>query len=420
MAATTPANTAANGRHHRTSAESALVLISVSALVLSAAVVVAAAAAGNSPLAPRRIGGPPPPPTQVVVKSPDPSSAPRGRPFAGLNRGHLPRNRRRLIWSEEFDRLDEDVWEHLVTASRGYNDEFQYYRNDRRNSYVKNGVLYIQPTLTAAEYGDDFLYQGQLQYNNCNLKPCTSSAGKDIVTPIQSARIRTLGSFGFLYGRVEVRARMPRGDWIWPAIWMKPVENFYGGWPASGEIDLVEVRSNRKLTTAGGVSQGIDKMGSTLHFGPNSSYNVWRLTHWERSLEGVGGDYGDGFHIYEMSWTEKKMEFFVDKTYLGGIDAPEGGFWKLGGFDENPGGKNIWENGGPMAPFDRQFFFVLNVAVGGRFFPDGWKNYPNPKPWNWTSSHPMKDFWERRNWWLPTWDPVGSSMWVDYIRVYDS
>ncbi|XP_046390487.1 beta-1,3-glucan-binding protein-like [Ischnura elegans] len=408
------------GSRRSADAAAALLLVAASAVIVSAAIV-GAGVSNPPPATPRRIGRPPPP---TVVRAPGPPSAPRGRPQAVPNRGvqqqQWPRNRRKLIWSEEFDRLDENLWEHLVTASRGFNDEFQYYRNDRRNSYVNNGVLYIQPTLTAAEYGDDFLYKGQLQYNNCNLKPCASASGKDIVTPIQSARIRTLGSFGFRYGRVEVRARMPRGDWIWPAIWMKPVENFYGGWPASGEIDIVEVRSNRKLTTASGVSQGIDRMGTTLHFGPNSSYNVWRLTHWERSLEDVGGDYSDGFHIYEMSWTEKKIEFFVDKTYLGGIDAPQGGFWKLGGFDENPGGKNIWENGGPMAPFDRQFFFVLNVAVGGRFFPDGWKNYPYPKPWNWTSPHPMQDFWEKRNWWLPTWDPVGSSMWVDYIRVYDS
>jgi hypothetical protein len=65
------------------------------------------------------------------------------------------------------------------------------------------------------------------------------------------------------------------------AIWMKPVENFYGGWPASGEIDLMEARGNRNLRTAKGVSMGIDRISSTLHYGPNASYNIWRPTHWE-------------------------------------------------------------------------------------------------------------------------------------------
>jgi hypothetical protein len=66
------------------------------------------------------------------------------------------------------------------------------------------------------------------------------------------------------------------------AIWLKPRYNDYGLWPASGEIDVVETRANKKLTNAAGVSQGIDTMGATLHFGLNSSYNIWRPTHWEK------------------------------------------------------------------------------------------------------------------------------------------
>jgi hypothetical protein len=65
-----------------------------------------------------------------------------------------------------------------------------------------------------------------------------------------------------------------------------------------------------------------------------------------------------------------------------------------------------------------QFFIILNVAVGGNFFPDGLYNSPHPKPWSRTSPHPMQDFWERRDWWLPTWDEEGRAMKVDYIRVY--
>lgn len=65
------------------------------------------------------------------------------------------------------------------------------------------------------------------------------------------------------------------------AIWLKPQKDEYGSWPSSGEIDIMEARGNKKLTTAAGVSQGIDTIGATLHFGLNSSFNIWRPTHWE-------------------------------------------------------------------------------------------------------------------------------------------
>nr|CAD7404537.1 unnamed protein product [Timema cristinae] len=77
-----------------------------------------------------------------------------------------------LVWSEEFDVFDLSVWNHLVSGSRGFNNEFEYYRNNRKNSFVKDGVLYLKPTLTAADYGERFLYQGGLSHRDCNLSPC--------------------------------------------------------------------------------------------------------------------------------------------------------------------------------------------------------------------------------------------------------
>ena len=85
---------------------------------------------------------------------------------------------------------------------------------------------------------------------------CTrSSDGTHIINPIQSARIRTAETFNFKYGRVEVRAQLPKGDWIWPAIWMLPTHQQYGVWPASGEIDIVESRGNAAGYPAGGVDE---------------------------------------------------------------------------------------------------------------------------------------------------------------------
>lgn len=111
-------------------------------------------------------------------------------------------------------------------------------------------------------------------------------------------------SFSWLYGYAEVRAKMPRGDWIWPgipifsyphleprtylknsvlsvAIWFLPTDYSYGGWPRSGEIDLVEIRGNNDLS-CGGYPLGNRLMGSTLHWGPDSSQNAYYRTHWEK------------------------------------------------------------------------------------------------------------------------------------------
>jgi len=89
----------------------------------------------------------------------------------------------------------------------------------------------------------------------------------NIINPIRSARVDTRNSFGFKYGTLEIRARMPAGDWLWPALWMMPRDNVYGGWPTSGEIDLLEQRSNRQLYD-GNVNVGVNQAGSTMHFGP--------------------------------------------------------------------------------------------------------------------------------------------------------
>lgn len=71
-----------------------------------------------------------------------------------------------------------------------------------------------------------------------------AAASGNYNNPIRSARLRTVNSFSAKYGRVVIRAKMPKGDWIWPAIWMLPKHAEYGSWPSSGEIDIVESRGN--------------------------------------------------------------------------------------------------------------------------------------------------------------------------------
>jgi len=323
-----------------------------------------------------------------------------------------------MVFQDEFDSLNKGNWKHLITGWRGGNNEFQYYTNRTENSYVRDGVLYIKPTLTADRFGEDFLYNGEfnLWEEGCNIDyegGCYIVAGEEIINPIQSARMVTEDSFSWLYGYAEVRARMPRGDWIWPAIWFLPTDSSYGQWPRSGEIDLVEVRGNNDFS-CGGYPLGNRLMGSTLHWGPAPNQNGFSRTHWEKVLQNT--DFSADFHTYGVEWLPNVMNFFVDGEYIGNISPPSGGFWELGQFS----GDNIWKNGGFMAPFDKRFHLIINVAVGGNFFPDGCVNQPFNKPWSSSSWPQMRPFWEKRSEWLPTWNAgtEQNAMAIDYIRVY--
>ena len=123
--------------------------------------------------------------------------------------------------------------------------------NSENNTFTKDGILYIAPTLTEDVIGNKAIFDGYT-YNitGCtatNLTTCSRTSNvtlETVINPVQSARISTRFSHSITYGRVEVRARLPRGDWLWPAIWMLPVRNDYGPWPMSGEIDIMEARGN--------------------------------------------------------------------------------------------------------------------------------------------------------------------------------
>ena len=136
-----------------------------------------------------------------------------------------------------------------------------------------------------------------------------TSNGANIINPIQSARLRTAETFSFKYGKVEVNASLPRGDWIWPAIWLLPTHQEYGIWPASGEIDIIESRGNGPEYPGG----GCDTVGSTLHWGPFYPDDKYELTHAEKKLE--KSDFTQEFHVFGMEWDEDHITTYV-LTYV--------------------------------------------------------------------------------------------------------
>ncbi|KAF2887303.1 hypothetical protein ILUMI_18870, partial [Ignelater luminosus] len=126
-----------------------------------------------------------------------------------------------LIFEDNFNTLNLNKWKHEITLGGEGNWEFQWYTNDCENSITQNGFLKIKPTLTTNYLGESALTSRTVDLS-CS---CTSEAYygckrrgtlDNIINPIRSAKLFTKDAFSFKYGRVEVRAKMPAGDWLWP------------------------------------------------------------------------------------------------------------------------------------------------------------------------------------------------------------
>jgi beta-glucanase (GH16 family) len=212
------------------------------------------------------------------------------------------------VWNDEFDgpTIDLSKWEHEVNDDGGGNEELQYYTARTQNSRIENGNLVIEARKEA------FLTR---RYT--------------------SARLRTLGQGDWLYGRFEIRARMPSGQGLWPAIWMLPTDWVYGGWAASGEIDIMEYRG-----------QELDRVLGTLHYGgpwPRNTFSGDSFT------LPAGGDFSRDFHVFALEWEPGEIRWYVDGQHY--LTQTE---WFSEAADHS-------------APFDRRFHMILNVAVGGMF-----------------------------------------------------
>jgi hypothetical protein len=167
-----------------------------------------------------------------------------------------------LVLEDNFNSLDlTSTWTRDVELGGFGNGEFQIATADSENLFIKNNQLYFKPTLTSddSQVGstDKVISGGQFQLgDDCTAgKPgssdgsgqgnCTASSdGTNVLPPVKSARISTKGHHTMQFGKVEVRAKLPTGDWLWPAIWMLPDGNNYGPWPMSGEIDVRVIRSH--------------------------------------------------------------------------------------------------------------------------------------------------------------------------------
>lgn len=139
-----------------------------------------------------------------------------------------------------------------------------------------------------------------------------------IINPIRSARVRTIESFAFKYGKVEISAKLPAGDWLSSAISFVPKDNVYGTWPTSGEIELVQSKGNREIIQ-NGVNIGSEQVNSMLHFGPYAALDGVQSAQFSRNSK-PGNGFNNDFHRYQMEWTpgaykrmpiSKQINFFL-------------------------------------------------------------------------------------------------------------
>lgn len=213
-----------------------------------------------------------------------------------------------LVWNDEFDYTgfpDSTKWSYDTKGNKtGWgNNEAQYYTAcDSANAYVRDGVL----TITAV---------------------IDSMGGKRYT----SARLITKEKGDWLYGRFEIRAKLPTGTGAWPAIWMLPTEWEYGGWPASGEIDIME-----------NVGYNPDTIVGTAH---TKSYNHMFGTQKSGRIF-VPASYTD-FHLYALEWTEKEFRLYVDDMHY---------------YTYKNEGRDFTE-----WPFDKRFYLLINLAIGGNW-----------------------------------------------------
>ncbi|KAL0947955.1 hypothetical protein HGRIS_010584 [Hohenbuehelia grisea] len=207
---------------------------------------------------------------------------------------------------------------------------------------------------------------------------------------------------------------------MWPAIWMLPVDNTYGSWPLSGEIDIMEARGNGPDYP----KQGTNYVRASLNWGPMIWLNAVAKTYgwWTNRFR----SYDKDFHTYTMEWTEDFIRIYVDTRLHHMLDlrfnVP---FFQRGDFppvvqngSETIVLQNPWVNGTKAAPFDQKFYLILNVAVGGTngWFPDN----AGGKPWLDGSLTAMREFAKTQDKWYPSWpsNTDDRAMVIDSVKMW--
>ncbi|XP_067003425.2 beta-1,3-glucan-binding protein [Anabrus simplex] len=321
-----------------------------------------------------------------------------------------------LVFQDDFNTLDEARWRRDIMIASKPDFEFVMYDNSPANCFVKDGILHLKPTVPDNVQRFSQTGRVDLRKKGCtgeSQEECQQSASAfNILPPVLSARIKSTQSFSFKYGEIEIRAKLPDGNWLYPQIWLEPQEKFYGPFYSSGRMVIAMSRGNAQLLTSDG-----EDIGSKLLLGglilsaeePDRSLCLRKKTKSGENDEGWNED----FHTYKFKWTPEGVVMSVDNEVYGAVNAVIGGFGLI--FDTNQ-----WDGGSnAMAPFDREFYITLGVGAGGiRDFPDNTTVGDHPKPWRNNGAKAKLDFLKDRKYWKDSWAWEEAALQVDYVKVW--
>ncbi|XP_018800712.1 PREDICTED: gram-negative bacteria-binding protein 3-like [Bactrocera latifrons] len=323
-----------------------------------------------------------------------------------------------LLFEDNFSgtQLSKDRWTVEERFATKPDQEFALYLNVPEVLQVKNGMVRIYPELTGSHF--------QQHNRPLNIKHdigprCTGRANSEecvrdgsatsylSIPPFIAAQFSTKEHFSFKYGRVDIRAKLPRANWVFPQLWLQPVNEKYGvGDYQSGQMRIAFSYVNgTKMHLFGG-----------LIVNANSS---WR---WEKMCEFPNAqqlDLGNDFHVYTLIWTEEHISVAVDNEVYCNFNPDSHG--RLANFNKDElelPNRVLLRKGSKMAPFDQEFYITVGYGIGGvNDFNEGLYDWQPQKPWENTNERAMSTLLKAVEKNFDDWLEFGELL-IDYVRVY--
>uniref|UniRef100_A0A8W7NZP7 GH16 domain-containing protein n=1 Tax=Anopheles atroparvus TaxID=41427 RepID=A0A8W7NZP7_ANOAO len=312
-----------------------------------------------------------------------------------------------MLFEEQFSgqTLDQRKWRIENRFASDPDNEFVVYADFKDNLKFENGLLAIRPTLFEDKFGP-----GSTNKQFRFAEECTGDRSSrdcirdtqidfDMIPPVLTAQISTINSFRFTYGRVVIRAKLPQGNWIFPQIYLLPATDFYGrdGY-ASGLMRVAFVPGGPRLK---------NQLSGGLILSDSEPLRCSKMCTLKRNMQ-----WNTDYHEYGLKWTPDGIWMEVDGEVYCTIEPGDGLY--LGIQSSKSQLANLWRlSGNRMAPFDKDFYLGLGVAVGGHY---DFHQFDG-KPWKDLGVKAMYTFWNARNSWYPTWSE-NSTLLVDYVRVF--
>lgn len=249
-----------------------------------------------------------------------------------LRRQQLIEKNWKLVWSDEFDYEglpDHNKWSQETGFVRGFEEQF-YTKSRSENAFVKDGYLtivakkerYKNPKFIKSENVPNY----KIKHDSGKV-PNHIRNTADSVVYFTSASLTTLGKASWRYGKIEVRAKLPTGAGMWPAIWMLGTNRSVVGWPKCGEIDILEHKGSKP-----------NRIYGSAHF--YDFINRKRIV--KNQFKDVSAQLHESFHRYTIEWDENEIKFFFDELNYHTV-------------------KNDTET------FKKPFYLLINFALGGGF-----------------------------------------------------